>query len=75
MNAAFYNISELSGTTGTATFTTVPGTTLAGTPQAVVSATNVSGITTATWNPLIKVSVPGGAIAGQYTATITHSVS
>ena len=43
--------------------------------QPVVSATNVTGNTTATWNPIITVTVPPTAIAGLYTATITHSVS
>jgi hypothetical protein len=32
-------------------------------------------IETSYWNPLITVNVPGGAIAGQYAATITHTVS
>ena len=48
---------------------------LSGTPQAVVSATNVDGNTTVTWNPAIQVTVPAGAVGGAYTATITHSVS
>jgi hypothetical protein len=43
-------------------------------PAPVVSATNVHGNTSATWNPLIQVSTPGAAVAGSYTATITHSV-
>jgi hypothetical protein len=41
----------------------------------VVSATNVDGNTTVTWDPVIQVAVPAGAIGGVYTATITHSVS
>jgi hypothetical protein len=41
----------------------------------VVSATNVTGNTSAAWSPLISVSVPSTIIAGLYTATITHSVS
>jgi uncharacterized repeat protein (TIGR01451 family) len=70
-----YDISALSQATGSATFTFAPATTLSTTPQAVVSATNVAGNTTATWNPLISVSVPSTIIAGPYTGTITHSVS
>jgi large repetitive protein len=70
-----YDISALSQATGSATFTFVPATTLSTAPQAVVSATNVAGNTSAAWNPLIKVSVPSTVIAGLYTATITHSVS
>jgi uncharacterized repeat protein (TIGR01451 family) len=70
-----YNISGLSHTTGSATFSDVPVTTFSTDPQAVVSATNVAGNTSATWEPLIEVHVPPGAIAGTYTATITHSAS
>jgi hypothetical protein len=50
-------------------------TSLSGDPQPIVSATNVGGTTSATWDPLIDVSVPPTAIVGQYTATIVHSVS
>ena len=72
---ASYNITALSQATGPATFTPVPVTQLSTTPQPVVSATNVTGNTSVTWNPIIKVTVPPSAIAGLYTATITHSVS
>ena len=41
----------------------------------MVTATNVNGNTTVTWNPAINISIPGSAIGGTYTATITHSVS
>jgi WxL domain surface cell wall-binding len=70
-----YNITALTQTTGPAVFSLVHATTLAVTPQPVVTATNVGGNTSATWNPLIKVQVPASAIGGLYTATITHSVS
>jgi hypothetical protein len=72
---ATYGISALSQTTGPATFAFVPLTNLSTAPQAVVTATGVTGNTTATWNPLINVSVPATAVGGTYTATITHSVS
>ena len=72
---ATYTITGLAGATGPAVFTHATTVTLSGTPQAVVSATNVNGNTTVTWNPAIQVTVPGGAIGGAYTATITHSVS
>ena len=72
---AQYVIAALLATTGSATFTPVPETQLSATPQAVVNATNVAGNTTVTWDPTINVSVPGSAIGGGYTATITHSVS
>ena len=41
----------------------------------MVTATNVAGNTTASWNPLINIQVPASAVGGTYTATITHSVS
>jgi large repetitive protein len=72
---ATYNISAFSQATGSATFAFVPVTTLSTAPNAVVSATNVAGNTSASWNPLIQVSVAATAIGGQYTGTITHSVS
>jgi hypothetical protein len=53
----------------------VPLTNLTIAPQAVVTATNVAGNTSATWNPLINIRVPASAIGGTYTATITHSVA
>jgi large repetitive protein len=72
---ASYGISALTQTTGSASFSAVPLTNLSTAPQAVVTATNVAGNTSASWNPLINVHVPASAIAGTYTATITHSVS
>jgi hypothetical protein len=45
------------------------------TPGTVQTATAVIGVNTATWNPSIGVVIPAGAVAGSYTATITHSVS
>ena len=73
--AARYNISALATATGSATFTPVPTTQLSASPQPVVNATNVAGNTTVTWDPTIEVTIPGSAVAGAYTATITHSVS
>jgi uncharacterized repeat protein (TIGR01451 family) len=72
---AQYVIAALATALGSATFAPVPTTQLSATPQAVVSATNVEGNTTVTWDPTIDVSIPGSAIGGAYTATITHSVS
>jgi hypothetical protein len=55
---------------------TVTGTNLASmaTQSTVETATFVSGDNTATWNPSIVVTVPAGAVAGTYSATITHSM-
>ena len=72
---AYYDITGFGSTTGSANFSTAPETILSGDPQPVVSATNVGGVTSATWDPLIDVNVPTTAIVGQYTATIVHSVS
>ena len=78
---AYYDITGLGSTTGSATFSTAPETNLSGDPQPVVSATNVgaatsaTSATSATWDPLIDVHVPAAAVVGQYTATIVHSVS
>ena len=72
---AQYAVAGLAEAIGPATFTPVPAIQLSASPQAVVSATNVSGNTTVSWDPTIQVSVPATAISGDYTATITHSVS
>jgi large repetitive protein len=72
---ALYDITGLATAAGPATFGYIPQTTLSANPQNIVSATNVDGNTAVTWNPVINVTVPGGAIAGTYTGTIVHSVS
>lgn len=35
----------------------------------------MSGINSATWNPTIHLTIPGNALAGTYSSTITHSVA
>lgn len=40
----------------------------------VVTATGITGDNSATWNPTITVTVPGGTVAETYSAVITHSV-
>ncbi|MCJ0901923.1 hypothetical protein [Rhodococcus sp. ARC_M6] len=42
---------------------------------AAVTATSVTGNNSATWTPTISVTVPVDAVAGAYSATITHSVA
>ena len=42
--------------------------------SAAVTATEISGENTATWDPTITVHVPGGTPAGTYSVTLTHSV-
>jgi len=58
---------------GTATFTANDPSNLTGVAPAV-TATGITGDNSATWNPTITVTVPGGMAAGVYSATITHSV-
>jgi hypothetical protein len=59
---------------GTATYTANDPVNLTGV-AAAVTATGITGDNSATWNPTITVTVPGGAAAGVYSATITHSVA
>jgi len=58
---------------GTATYTANDPANLTGASPAV-TATGITGDNSATWNPTINVTVPGGMAAGVYSATITHSV-
>jgi len=44
-------------------------------PRTAFSLTSGSPVNSASWNPVLSVSVPAGAVAGTYTATITHSVA
>jgi hypothetical protein len=59
--------------TGTATYVANDPGDLTGASPAV-TASGITGDNSATWNPTINVAVPGGTIAGVYSATITHSV-
>lgn len=58
---------------GTATYTANDPPDLTGVAP-VVTATGITGDNTATWNPTINVTIPGGMAAAVYSATITHSV-
>ena len=58
---------------GTATYTANNPANLTGVSPAV-TATGITGDNSATWSPVISVTVPGGMAAGLYSATITHSV-
>lgn len=59
---------------GTATYTANDPVNLTGV-SAVVTATEITGDNTATWNPTIHVAVGADMAAGVYLGTITHSVS
>jgi hypothetical protein len=58
---------------GTATYTANDPGNLTGVVPAV-TATGITGDNSATWNPTITVTVPGGMAAAIYSATITHSL-
>jgi hypothetical protein len=64
---------------GTGTFTPGQATAAAAvsltTPRTAFSLISGSPVNSASWNPVLSVSVPAGAVAGTYTATITHSVA
>jgi hypothetical protein len=66
-------------TSGTGTFT--PGEPAAANavnltaPRTAFSLTSGSTVNSASWNPTLSVSVPAAAVAGTYTATITHSAA
>ncbi|MDT4973239.1 MAG: hypothetical protein QOG22_3382, partial [Pseudonocardiales bacterium] len=69
-------VSYVAGTitkVGVATYTANNPGSLSGQPAAV-TATGITGDNIATWNPTIFVALPGGMVAGVYSATITHSV-
>lgn len=58
---------------GTATYTANnPGNLTAVSP--VVTATGITGDNSATWNPTINVTIPGGMAPGVYSGFLTHSV-
>jgi hypothetical protein len=59
--------------TGTVTVTGTNQPSLS-TDSAVQTGSAASGNNTATWNPDITVTVPGGALVGAYAGTITQSV-
>lgn len=61
--------------TGTAIVTPASLIAMTNTGNTVQTATIVTGDNTATWSPTIGVTVPAGAVAGTYSATITHSVA
>ncbi|WP_426997655.1 ice-binding family protein [Pseudarthrobacter sp. N5] len=63
----------LIGKTGTASYAANDPGDLSGVSPAV-TATGITGDNSATWNPMITVAVPGDAVAGTYSATITHSL-
>lgn len=54
----------------------VPLAALSESPQPTVAGTGGTGINFATWNPSLTVTIPStAAVAGDYSATVTHSVA
>lgn len=76
---ATYWSGAATASSGVAAFT--PGQLLAanaqtlGTSRTAFSATGTVGNNSASWNPTVTVNIPSSAVAGDYTATITHSVA
>ena len=66
-------------TTGTGIFTPGQASSAAAVnltgPRTAFTFTAGSSVNAASWNPTLSVSVPAAAVAGTYTATITHSVA
>jgi hypothetical protein len=66
-------------TTGTGTFTPGQANPAAAVnltvPRVAFTLTAGSSVNSAAWNPTLSISVPPAALAGTYTATITHSVA
>ena len=71
--AASYTTAAASKT-GTVTLAETSSTDLS-VATVVQTATAVSGNNTATWGADLVLAAPAGALAGDYTATLTHSVS
>ena len=71
------NVSYSSGpanTTGQGTFTAGDDG-IINVPHTAFTGTALVGNNSATWNPTVTVAIPAAAVAGTYTATITHSVA
>lgn len=62
------------GGPGTSTVPAGVATTLTTTAVSVVAATAVSGNNTASWTPVLSVTMPAGALADTYSGTVTTSI-
>ena len=72
-----FTAADITDDTGTGTagaFTAAP-ITLANGPTNIVMETGYDGDNAATWRPTIIVTVPGTALIGTYSGTVTHSVA
>lgn len=59
---------------GTITVADGAATTLTGTATSVVAPTSLSGNNSASWAPVLNVTMPAGALADSYSGTVTTSV-
>lgn len=77
-NAAYWS-GAATASSGTAVF--LPGQAAAlnaqdmSTARTAFSASGTVGNNSASWNPTVTVTIPSAAVAGTYSATITHSVA
>ncbi len=64
------------GVTTTGTIVVAPGTatTMSTAPASVVAPTSLSGNNTASWTPQLAVTMPAGALADNYSGTVTTSI-
>ncbi len=72
--AVRYNAGAIT-TTGTSVIPAAATVVLTESPQTVVGPAVVVGDNTATWNPLLTVSLPASALAGSYSGTVSTSVA
>ncbi|HEV7948628.1 MAG TPA: hypothetical protein VGP24_02560 [Glaciihabitans sp.] len=72
--AALTYTATVPAVTGTVTATNAAAVELSGTAVSVVTADAVSGVNTATWDAGLSVAIPAQALAGTYTAVLTHSI-
>jgi hypothetical protein len=70
-------VTYTTGTVGSTGSVTVAGSTgmAVNTTATVVTASDVTGNNTASWTPQLTVALPSTALAGDYTGTVTTSVS
>jgi hypothetical protein len=69
-----YDPGNAIASTGTGTFTSGAGGSLAA-PTTAFSAASEVGSTSVTWDPQVTVTIPPASVAGTYTGTLTHSIA
>lgn len=69
-----YNTGAITST-GTIAIANLGDKALITTPSKIAGPTSLTGNNTAAWNPTLTVALPANALAGNYTGTVTTSVS